>query len=42
VRLRPDAVIEEVKVWQNRSLDALYPILYLDTLQVKSGMGAHP
>ena len=31
-----DAVIEEVKVWQNRPLDALYPILYLDALQVKA------
>ena len=30
-----NAVIEEVKVWQNRPLDALYPILYLDALQVK-------
>jgi putative transposase len=30
-----DAVIEEVKSWQNRSLDSLYPILYLDALQAK-------
>jgi putative transposase len=30
-----DAVIDEVKVWQNRPLDELYPILYLDALQVK-------
>ena len=36
-----DAVIEEVKVWQNRPLDALYPILYLDALQVKVRDGAH-
>lgn len=36
-----EAVIEEVKVWQNRSLDALYPILYLDALQVKIRDGAH-
>src|SRR3982751_3439162 len=36
-----DAVIEEVKVWQNRPLDALYPILYLDALQVKVRAGAH-
>ena len=36
-----DAVIEEVKVWQNRPLDALYPILYLDALQVKIRDGAH-
>jgi putative transposase len=36
-----DAVIEEVKTWQNRPLDALYPILYLDALQVKIRDGAH-
>jgi len=36
-----NAVIEEVKVWQNRPLDALYPILYLDALQVKIRDGAH-
>src|SRR5215207_6506945 len=30
-----DAVIEEVKSWQNRPLDALYPIVYLDALYVK-------
>jgi len=36
-----DAVIEAVKVWQNRPLDALYPILYLDALQVKIRDGAH-
>jgi putative transposase len=36
-----DAVIEEIKVWQNRPLDALYPILYLDALQVKVRDGAH-
>lgn len=36
-----DAVIEEVKAWQNRPLDALYPILYLDALQVKIRDGAH-
>ncbi|MBC7910644.1 MAG: IS256 family transposase [Pyrinomonadaceae bacterium] len=36
-----DAVIEEVKVWQNRPLDALYPILYLDALQVKVRDGGH-
>ena len=36
-----DAVAEEVKAWQNRPLDALYPILYLDALQVKVRDGAH-
>src|ERR1700740_2894190 len=30
-----DAVIEEVKLWQNRSLEELYPIVYLDALMVK-------
>jgi putative transposase len=28
-------VIDEVRSWQSRPLDALYPILYLDALQVK-------
>jgi putative transposase len=30
-----DAVIEEVKEWQNRPIDRLYPIIYLDGLVVK-------
>lgn len=30
-----DAVIDEVRTWQSRPLDAVYPILYLDALQVK-------
>jgi putative transposase len=30
-----DAVIDEVRAWQSRPLDSLYPILYLDALQVK-------
>src|SRR5436189_2557308 len=30
-----DAVIEEVKLWQNRPLENLYPILFLDALMVK-------
>jgi putative transposase len=30
-----DAVLEEVLAWQNRPLEALYPILYLDALYVK-------
>ena len=30
-----DAVLEEVRVWQSRPLDAVYAILYLDALQVK-------
>lgn len=31
-----DGVIEEVTRWQNRSLDRVYPILYLDCINVKS------
>jgi putative transposase len=30
-----DAVIEEVKQWQGRPLEELYPIVYLDALMVK-------
>jgi putative transposase len=30
-----DSVIEEVRQWQSRPLDPIYPILYLDALQVK-------
>jgi putative transposase len=30
-----DAVVEEVRTWQNRPLDAVYPIVYLDALYVK-------
>jgi transposase-like protein len=30
-----DAVSEEVKLWQARPLDALYPILYLDCIHIK-------
>jgi putative transposase len=30
-----DKVIEEVQVWQNRPLDKIYPILYLDCIVVK-------
>jgi putative transposase len=30
-----DAVIEEVKAWQTRPLETLYPIVYLDALMVK-------
>jgi len=30
-----DAVVEEVKEWQSRPLEALYPILFLDALMVK-------
>jgi putative transposase len=30
-----DAVTEEVKAWQARPLEPIYPILYLDALVVK-------
>ena len=30
-----DAVMDEVKSWQSRPLDALYPIVYLDCIHVK-------
>jgi len=30
-----DSVVEEVQEWQNRRLEGLYPILYLDALYVK-------
>ncbi len=29
-----DEVLDEVRTWQSRPLDAVYPILYLDALQV--------
>jgi len=31
-----DGVIDEVTRWQNRPLDSIYPILYLDCIHVKS------
>ena len=36
-----EAVIDEAKAWQNRSLDALYPIVYLDALMVKCRDNGH-
>lgn len=30
-----EAVMEEVKAWQSRSLDAVYPIVYMDAIVVK-------
>jgi len=30
-----DAVIDEVKAWQGRPLDPVYPIVYLDCIHVK-------
>ena len=31
-----NAVIDEVKQWQNRPLDAVYPIVFLDCLLIQS------
>jgi putative transposase len=31
-----DAAIDEVKAWQARPLDGLYPIVYLDCFHVKT------
>ena len=36
-----EAVMEEVKSWQSRPLDAVYPIVYLDALVVKIGETGH-
>lgn len=34
-----DGVFDEVRAWQSRPLDPIYPILYLDALQVKVKSG---
>jgi putative transposase len=36
-----DAVLDEVKTWQNRPLDGVYPIVYMDALYVKIRDGGH-
>ena len=36
-----DEVQEEVRTWQNRPLEALYPILYMDALSVKMRHNGH-
>lgn len=36
-----DAVKDEVRAWQNRPLDAVYPILYMDALYVKIRDAGH-
>lgn len=36
-----DAVMEEVKAWQSRPLEAVYPIVYLDALVVKIRDSGH-
>ena len=34
-----DAVLDEVRAWQNRPLDAIYPIVWLDGLVIKAHHG---
>jgi putative transposase len=36
-----DAVIDEVRAWQSRPLEAVYPVAYFDCLMVKVRDGAH-
>jgi len=36
-----DAVLDEVKAWQNRPLDPLYPIVYLDAIRIKGRQDGH-
>ena len=36
-----DSVLEEVEAWQNRPLEAIYPILWLDGIVVKVRDGKH-
>ena len=36
-----DEVIDEVRAWQNRQLEEVYPIVYLDALQFKVRDGGH-
>ncbi|MFC1566292.1 IS256 family transposase [bacterium] len=36
-----DSVIEEVVAWQNRPLDEVYPIMYMDALRIKTRENGH-
>jgi putative transposase len=36
-----DAVLDEVKTWQNRQLDSVYPIVYMDAIQFKVRDNGH-
>ena len=36
-----DAVIDEVRAWQSRPLEVIYPVVYFDCLRVKIRDGAH-
>lgn len=30
-----DTIIDQVRLWQNRPLDDIYPIVYLDAVRIK-------
>jgi putative transposase len=36
-----DSVLEDVQAWQNRPLDAVYPIVYLDAIHLKLRSNGH-
>jgi len=36
-----DSILEEVKAWQSRPLDAVYPIVYLDAIHLKLRRDGH-
>ena len=36
-----DSVIDEVRAWQSRPLESIYPVVYFDCLMVKIRDGAH-
>lgn len=36
-----DAVMEQVVKWQNRPLDAIYPIVYIDCIVLKAWQDGH-
>jgi putative transposase len=36
-----DAITDEVKIWQNRPLDSVYPIVYMDAVRIKVRDNGH-
>jgi len=36
-----EAIVEEVKAWQSRPLEEVYPIVYLDAMMVKMRDNGH-
>ena len=36
-----DSIVEEVTAWQNRPLDEIYPIVYLDAIRIKTKDNGH-